>query len=516
MATFLLYDALPYPSKFFLQTHPDSLASIAVLYGLEKPPIENCRYLELGCGNGSNVISHAFNLPGAEFVGVDLAENHIAQAQESARELNLSNATFHHLDVMKMSVEEFGAFDYIVAHGLYSWVPPIVREKVLSLCREMLAPDGIGYLSFNVYPGAYLRDMTRNMMRFHTRDVSAPIEKVERAVSFLAFLTENTDAAKIYRPILQSELERHSKHAPADILHDDLSDAYQSFFFHEFAAALENHDLRFLSEAELHSMSAHNLSPEAREFLETFDDVTQREQYLDFLRGRVFRQTLFCHRAASPRRQVKPSMLNKLSLASSIRPQSTAFDPATSKVEKFVGEKNLGIEIDHSLTKAVLFHLGENWAQATSLPKLLETAKRTLEERGYQDENWEAQFDVTRTILLQICLNTNLIELHLHQPKGGAKVSEMPEINRLARWQLRYGSNVTTLLNKDIKIDDAISRKLLELLDGTRNQADLQREMIEFIKTDDSGKNKQEILDNLPNWLGESLTELARIGIFAA
>ena len=71
------YEVMPYPSKFFLQTHPDRLATLATLFGMKSAPPERCRVLELGCGNGSNLVSHAFNLPEARFVGVDLAENHI-------------------------------------------------------------------------------------------------------------------------------------------------------------------------------------------------------------------------------------------------------------------------------------------------------------------------------------------------------------------------------------------------------------------------------------------------------
>src|SRR5215217_1601714 len=101
------YDVMPYPSKFFLQTQPDRLAALATLFGMNPAKIENCRVLELGCGNGSNLISHAFNLPNAKFVGVDLAENHITDAKRAAEELNLSNTEFYQMDVMEMTVESF-------------------------------------------------------------------------------------------------------------------------------------------------------------------------------------------------------------------------------------------------------------------------------------------------------------------------------------------------------------------------------------------------------------------------
>lgn len=510
------YNVMSYPTKFFLQTHPDRLASIGAWFGMEPPAVEKCRFLELGCGNGSNLISHAFNLPDAEFVGVDLSENHIMHAKEAAQELNLLNLKFYELDVMKMTVEDFGKFDYIIAHGLYSWIPSFVREKVLELYREMLTTNGIGYISYNAYPGAHLRDMLRNMMRFYTQNISEPMEKVGGAISFLHFLAENTSATKTYQPILQDELARHSRHDATAVFHDDLAEIYQPFYFHEFASDLEKNDLQFLSEAELHAMSLNSFSPEAQQFLESFDDPVQREQYRDFLSGRVFRQTLFCRRQITLNRQVEPSILNKFLLSSPIRPQSSNPDLAAGKVEKFVGTGGTGFEIDHSLTKAALLHLGKIWGRAISFPELLQAAKQMLEEQGFADENWETRFNEASAIFFQICSNTSIIELHLYHPQPAAEISEMPEVNRLSRWQLRYSDLVTTLFNKYLKIDDPVSRRLLELLDGTRNRAELLTQISEFIETNVEPENKREMLDNLSNWLDESLFKLARTGMFVS
>lgn len=509
------YDAMPYPSKFFWQTYPDRLASIATLYGMNPATVETCRVLELGCGNGSNLIAHAFNLPRARFVGVDLSENHIIRAKESVKELEISNAEFHRLDVMEMSASEFGEYDFILAHGLFSWIPQSVREKVLLLYREMLAPDGVGYISYNAYPGAHQRDMVRNIMQFHTKDVSDPTEKVGSAISFLSFLAEHTTDAKIYRAALQQELKRHFEHGTADIFHDDLADVYQPFYFHEFATELEKNNLQFLSEAEIHAMTTQNFAPEVREFLASFD-VIKREQYLDLLRGRVFRQTLVCRREIQLNRSPEPAVLDKFFLASSIRPHSENLHLTENKPERFVGSRGFGIEIDHSLTKAALVYLGKIWGKSESFPELLQSAKQILAEQGLAVENWETQADTARAILFQICTNTDLIELYLHKLQAATEASEKPEINRLARWQLRSSENVSTLLGKDLKIDDEVSRRLLELLDGTRNKADLIVDLTEFIKTSDEVEDKEEMLDDLPNWLETSLSELARIGMFVS
>src|SRR5688500_12166062 len=117
MAEKSTYDAVPYPSKFFLQTHPDRLATAGMLYGMRPAQVESCRVLELGCGNGSNLISHAYGLPHSHFVGIDLSQIHIDQAKAASGELELSNIEFRQMDLMEMTVEDFGRFDYITAHG---------------------------------------------------------------------------------------------------------------------------------------------------------------------------------------------------------------------------------------------------------------------------------------------------------------------------------------------------------------------------------------------------------------
>lgn len=508
------YDVMPYPSKFFLQTHPDRLAVLATLFGMMPARVENCRVLELGCGNGSNLISHAYSLPKASFVGVDVAENHIADAKRGAAELDLQNTEFYQMDVMEMSAEQFGKFDYVIAHGLFSWVPDFVRDKTLALYRELLTENGVGYVSYNAFPGAHTRQMAQKMMRYHARHFDEPLDKVGKAVSFLAFLGENATEREIFAPILQSELKRHFEHDAADIFHDDLSELNVAFYFHEFAELLRKNDLQYLAEAELHAMGTQSLSSEAREFIESIDETIEREQYLDFFRGRIFRQTLFCRAEVALNRQPEPAIMNEFMLASSIRALSENVELATPKKEKFVGLKGTGIEIDHPLTKAALVHLGEIWGRALAFPELLQKAKERIENQGFKTDNWDEQFYITSAILLQICRGTPLVELHLFQPAAFTEASEKPRVNRLAAWQLPQANNVLTLLNLDVKIEDDVSRRLLEICDGTRDRETLLREIREFIEQSEDIEDKDELLRDLPEWLDESLRQLADLGMF--
>jgi SAM-dependent methyltransferase len=510
------YDKFPYPSKFFLQTFPDRLATAATLYGMQPPPIETCRVLELGCGNGSNLIAQAYGLPKAKFVGIDLSETHIDIAKRSAKEMGLSNLEFIQMDLMDLKPDDFGHFDYITAHGLFAWVPDFVRTKVLEIFAAMLTSNGVGYVSYNAYPGSYAREMVRSMLLYHTRGIDEPLAKVDKAMPLLEMLARNSTEPEVHARILQYEVKRHHKHDPADIYHDDLGAAYKPFYFHEFVSLLAGHGLQFLSEAELHASGIQGFADEAIGFLESINDPIEREQYFDFLRGRVFRQTLFCRDNIELERKPEPSMMDKFYLSSTLRPVDGIGDIAIPKVQKFRSARDQQLQIDHPLTKAALFHLGDIWGRSVSTPELLGQARSTLEGADAVIEDWEHQSEITRTILMRIALGSEMIELHIHQPNANTQVSDKPKVNRLARWQLRDANNILTLLNKDLKISDKTARRLAELLDGTRNRADIVRELRPFIKNADDidEKERSELLKNLSGWVEQSINDLARIGLF--
>ena len=509
------YDTLPYPSKFFVQTFPDRLAANAVIFGMDPPPLNNSRVLELGCGNGSNLIAQAYLMPDAGFVGVDLSRVHIDDAKASAAELGLENVEFRQMDVTEMSVGDFGTFDYITAHGLFSWVPEFVRKRVLALYAELLNPNGVGYISYVVYPGAYLRRGAQGAMRFSSRGIAEPEAKVSRSLSFLKFLTENTTDKSTFNRSLVDELNRHRSHTASDIFHDDLSELNTPFYFHEFVEMLSANGLQFLAEAELHAMGASDLPAKAREFISSLDDVLEREQYLDLLRGRSFRQTLFCRAEVSLNRTPGPEVLNELRLSSSLRPKREGPEIASDRVEKFVGTGGVGIEIDRPLVKAMLVYLGSVWPRSVPFPELVEEGKRMLAASVHELADAAKEEEIARVVFLQIAMASRMVELHTFQADRAA-AGDMPRLNPLARMQMRSAEHIVTGLGIDMKIEDEVSRRLLELLDGTRTRNTLFDEIGKFIRSSHEIEGKKELLAGLPEWLDESLAELAKIGVFEA
>ena len=352
----------------------------------------------------------------------------------------------------------------------------------------MMAPHGIGYISFNAFPGARQRQMAGDIMRYFTRTLSEPTDKVNRSIAFLDFLAENAGDAEVYQAVLKQESERFQKLATGEIFHDDLAEINQPFYFYEFAGMLENHGLQFLAEANLHAMFPGGLSVEASDFINSLDDIIEREQYIDFFRGHTFRRVLCCRKEIELNRRIEPSRLKNFIFNSQIRPASENFDLTNSNFETFIGNGGNSIEIDQPLAKAALFYLGQIWARSAGFFETIDAAREILVSRGYKTDNWQTEFETASAIFLQICCQTDLIKLHLRQSKAAAEISAKPKINDFARWQLRDSVDFLTLYNVGITIEDEFTRRLLRLLDGTRSVPEILSEMRNFAE---SGKESQ-------------------------
>src|SRR5262249_27477506 len=184
------YDEVPYDSYPFAQTHPDRLATVATLLGLRPAPVDRCRVLELGCASGGNLLPMAVTLPDSTFVGLDLSARQLADGQKVVDQLGLKNVTLLHRSILDVT-PDFGRFDYLLCHGVSSWVPRDVQDKILAVCRDHLAPHGAAYVSYNTYPGWHMRGMIRDMMCYHAQQFADPHVRVRQARNLLDFLAKS-------------------------------------------------------------------------------------------------------------------------------------------------------------------------------------------------------------------------------------------------------------------------------------------------------------------------------------
>ncbi|MEJ7848495.1 MAG: class I SAM-dependent methyltransferase [Pyrinomonadaceae bacterium] len=510
MANESSYDQIPYPSFTFSQAHPDRLSTMAEFHGINSAPAESCRVLELGCGDGTNLLWCASTLPNSKFVGIDLSAVHIEKAVSGASELNLSNTSFHHGDLLDFDTKELGQFDYIVAHGLFSWVPDIVRKKILQIYADCLSPHGVGYISFNAYPGCHIRQMVGDMMKFHIRGIENPVEKLSQSRAIINFITNTAETGSVYQYILKEELDTITSRSDSGVIHDDLSEFNDPFYFHEFVEQISDYGFQYLCEAKSSSEHTANLSAEAKVILDQLGgDRLRREQYIDFITGRRFRWTLICREDISLNQEQNPELINKFFIASQLSPVSKNPDIRSAGVEKFIAKDGSSVEARHPFTKAALVQLNINGNRETNFQDLVE---RCIELCGIEDKSG-IDTDISKTaIYLLEMFKAGFVYLRRRKTELAYKAGEFPEASQFARWQIERGSEaIRTLSGVNIKVDDPYIVGLLRLLDGKKDRSQLALEMSKlFIE---NGAKPERLGENLTNSIERILSRLAETGL---
>jgi SAM-dependent methyltransferase len=443
------YDQIAYPCSPQAQTHPDLLATLATLHGLKPAPTDRCQVLEVGCNDGSNLIPMAANEPGSHFTGIDLAHTAIAAAHAWSGRLGLANTEFTQADILDWNPAG-RRFDYILIHGLYSWVPPHVREAILSLCQSSLAPDGIAYISYNALPGCHIRRYVWDVLRFHTRTIEDPRQKIaaarEIAAKMCAWFEDEHQ-----QPVIKKEFELLATVHDSVLLHDDLAEWNTPFYFSEFVEATERHALQYLCDARYSRDAIHGLG------LDDADWLSAR-QYADFVTVRKFRSSLLCHAGSAIDHTIRTERVLGVFAASTVEPQPEQSDG--TQAFKLGDEKSLST--NHPVAKRLLNELSAmwpGWRPVSELPldPLTQDAAAALILRLYE---------------------ARALELRIRPPRLVATVTERPTASPLARLQIASGQTaVTNQRHVKVMLTDELSRQFLLLLDGSRDRAALLRDL---------------------------------------
>lgn len=301
------YEDFQYENLAFRNTHPDWLGTVGRIFGMSPARADACRVLELGCGPGGNLVPLAELLPGSEFVGVDLSSSQIARARADAAAVGATNVRFEAMDIR--DVPDWGPFDYVICHGVFSWVPDDARRRILAIAGEQLAPQGIAYVSYNTLPGWHARGMLRAILR-RVVPAGPPQEMARTARTFLEILRTRTPEQLPLGAWLRGEL----------MLLDQLSDRYLYFeylvdenvplYFDEFLQLATDAGLQHLGDADVSSMLPSQLGEEGERFVDAITRTQlEQEQLLDYLTIRLFRRTLLCRRDVALEREIEHRVL---------------------------------------------------------------------------------------------------------------------------------------------------------------------------------------------------------------
>jgi SAM-dependent methyltransferase len=446
------YNSVAYTSYPDATGHPDRLATIATLMGMDAAAVARCRVLELACGDGTNLVPIAATLPNATFVGFDFAAKPVARAQRMADDLGLTNIRLLQLDLRDVPAD-LGTFDYIIAHGLYSWIPAEVRALVMPLIARHLSPQGVAFVSYNTLPGCHMRRVVWEMLKYHTRDLADMPAKVAAARQAIALVSSPVTGENASQQAMREEVRQAGEGPDASLAHDDMSEPNDPVYFHEFVADANRAGLTFLAESRLSSMMGSGLTPAVRQALAPLDRLS-REQYLDFIYFRRYRESLLCHANALQRFVVQPQRALGLQVFASLTLRRAAASSAAAPDT-------------NPETRAVKELLLMRWPHSISVAELTQLRDSTLP--ASTDGNPHRPIELLLTELYV----AGLVDLRTLAVGAAAAAGERPKAFAAARWINRESEVIPNLYHEALRHQDPIGQQLLALLDGTRTRDDL-------------------------------------------
>ncbi|MGH1600554.1 methyltransferase regulatory domain-containing protein [Campylobacter majalis] len=300
------YDEYGYISSAFNFTSPLRLEAIGRFLSLSPIRASDAKILEIGSSYGGNIIPFALHNPNATIVGIDLSQVQVDAGNEIINKIGLKNIKLIQKDITQSDeiLSSYGGgFDYIICHGVYSWVPKNVQDAILSTIKNHMSPNGIAFVSYNTYPGWKYIEVIKDFMFFASRKFQDPAQKLKASL----------DALQTYKATLQNldTLEgkmclkwidhvlsyTKTKHGSSYIIHEYLEAINEPFYFTNFAQNLQKYNLEYLSDSDLNDiLQAQTGNEQADEYAKQNNlDRIEQEQFIDFCTQRTFRQSLIVH-----------------------------------------------------------------------------------------------------------------------------------------------------------------------------------------------------------------------------
>lgn len=476
------YDQVPYESFPYALTHPLHLKTIGSLFGMTPVDPSKAKVLELGCAAGGNIIPLALKYPKAHFVGVDLSEVQIKEGQKHIKALGIKN-----LDLKCVSIADidksYGTFDYIICHGVLSWVPENVSSAIFDICSSSLSPNGMAYISYNTLPGWNMVRSIRDMMLYHSNMFSDKGHKVQQARLLLDFVKDSLAETKTpYAEFLKSEATLLAQQPDAYILHEHLEENNRQFYFHEFMEEASKRSLQYVGDTNLASMFMGNLPAKVVEKLQAVTDIVRSEQYMDFINNRRFRGTILCHNKVSLNRSLQMESIKNFFMHMRIIPAKPIseidLNDSTNVVDFYLnGNKDTPISTSSPGMKAVLYAFAENFNHPLDVDELAKIATAKLKNANKENIILEIINNAMRLVL------SGYINISSDKPQHINKIESKPKASELVRYQAEHTNAmwVTTELHDRVVIG-VLEKYALRYMDGKHTKESIIDKLVEHVK----------------------------------
>ncbi|MFK7943428.1 MAG: methyltransferase regulatory domain-containing protein [Paracoccaceae bacterium] len=459
------YETVPYRSVPYGATQPTHVGAVASLFGLSPAVPSTASVLELGCASGGNLIPLAVRYPDARFVGVDLSERHVGDGQATVHALGLGNIEIRQGDIAELTYPA-DAFDYIICHGVYSWVPPAAQDAILRIAAKSLCPDGVLYVSYNIYPGWHLRTIVRDICLYHAGETGAPELRVARARWALKQMAENASDVTPYGQLLRQEAALNAKMPDSYIMGEFLATHNAPCHFHEFIARAAAAGLAYLSETDLSASLPETMPSETAKLIRSIagDSGMAVEQYMDFFAGRQFRRSILMRADQQGRtsRAIGAQKLADLHISTSFREEAPEKD---GDPVPFAGIRGKIAVSDPGLL-AILRYLGTAFPDTRTPAEIREH----LIDLGNIPSD-SSELDLLRALFSLVAAQK--LEIYSEPQRVGRASDPHPEIWLLARYQAASGQEWVASQSHNVMRVNPGSARILAMLDGTRDRAAL-------------------------------------------
>ncbi|MGE3319814.1 MAG: methyltransferase regulatory domain-containing protein [Candidatus Berkiella sp.] len=489
------YNKAPYQSFPFSHTHPTHLFTLAKLFGLKPKPVENARILELGCASGGNLIPIAYHFPTSECLGIDISDKQIDDGIAQIMDLNISNITLRCQSILDFGIQE-GKFDYIICHGVYSWVDNEARQKIMQICHDNLAKNGIAYISYNTFPGWNMVNSVRELMMWHTKNISEPAARASQARSVLKFISDGLQEDKSpYATFLRNEIQLLSMHADSYLLHEHLSSYNDPVYFHQFMDQANKAQLSYLADAFLSTMFTENLPPQFANELKKINNIVTTGQYMDFIRNQRFRCTLLCHQDQKINRSLKTTDIQDFYLlftGKTDNPHLSEKDIGQGQEMSFANS-SVTLKLRNALSQLAMLILYQEQLKPIHYKELCEQMllKSSTKDMTALQHHLNEELNLMRTVL------AGLIQISSYPGNYTLKVSEKPTACPYARYLATKQQFATNRRHQAIRLDP-LTKSLLPMVDGTHQLSDLISHAREELKKGNLNildKDKQPVTD---------------------
>jgi SAM-dependent methyltransferase len=445
------YDTFPYVGTAVPAAHVGRLESIASLFGITPATPAGARVLELGCGTGANLLLLALDNPHATIVGCDLAGTAITYARDMANTLGIANLDLRHADLAEVD-DGWGEFDYILCHDVFSWVSPEVRHKILEIHARNLAPQGVGYVSYDALPGWRLHEVAREMMRYHTRRLDGPRETVEQARAMLAMAAEVQDQNPgTYASLIRDEYCLMSAIPDEQLYHLVSEEHHQPFYFHEFLDKVHGATLQWVADAGLERAW---LSESAPEFLRRAS-LHEQQQYLDFFNSCTFRRALVCRGDVQLCQRPDEEVIRRFWIGLT---SATTVEPAFASGEMRLRSDGREVRTSDPTTSEALRHLDDVRPELVPCSQLFGSR------------------DALPVDFLLNAMGIGAIDGVLTPFNLTNQIGEFPTAHPLVRLQARQGSLVTNQKSEPVQLS-GLMRHVAQRLDGRRDRSALAEDI---------------------------------------